>query len=84
MFKEQDASFEPPRAANQYRRTSSVCQGICSNEVFRLGGEIIFLATMAPQVANLGHPGVQFPIADHQFQVSFVVAKDWDGKGIAA
>ena len=84
MFKEQDTRFELSSVPNQCRRTSTVCQGIRSDEVFRLGGEIIFLATAAPQLANLGQAGVQFPVADDQFQVSCVVAKDWKGEGIAS
>ena len=84
MFKEEDTCFELSGVANQHRRTSAVCQGICSDEVFRLGGQIIFLATPAPQVANLDQAGVHFPFTDHQFQVSCVIAKDWEGKGIAS
>jgi hypothetical protein len=83
MFIEQDASFKLPIPANQHRRTPFIFHGICSDEIFRLRGEIIFLATAAPEFANLSQAGVQFPIAHHQSQVSCVIGKNRNSDGIA-
>jgi hypothetical protein len=84
MLIEQDASFKLPIPANQHRRTPFIFHGICSDEVFRLCGEIIFLATAAPEFANLSQAGEQSSIAHYQLQVSCVIGKNRKGDGVAA
>ena len=84
MLIKQDTGFEFLLPANQHRRTSSIWQGIGCDEVFRLGGQIIFLPTTAAQFANLGHIGVQFPVADHQVGDNSAVTNAGDGSRSAA
>ena len=54
MFVEQHARFQLPLAPDQDGSAPSVLVCICSNKVFRLGGEIIFLPTPASKLPNLG------------------------------
>ena len=65
MFVEQDASFEFFIPADQNRGASSVRQGVGRDEVFRLRSKILFLATSAPQLANLRQVRLDLAITDH-------------------
>ncbi len=64
MFIEQDTRFEFLILANQHRGTPSVCQRIGGDEVFRLRGEIVLLATPPAKLQNLRQVRMELPIAD--------------------
>ena len=65
MLIEQDTRFEFVILANQHRGTPSVCQRIGRDEVFRLRGEIVLLATAPAKLPNLPQVRMELPIADN-------------------
>src|ERR1700677_320894 len=84
MLIEKDAGFEFLIPANQDRRTSSVCQGIGRDEVFRVSGQVVFLAAAQAQLANLRQTREQLPVAENQVGCSCAVTKHGAGSGIVS
>src|ERR1700733_3289275 len=64
MLIEQDTRFELPIPPDQYRGAPSVCQRICGDEVFRLRGKVVLLATSPAKLPNLCQVRMKLSIAD--------------------
>jgi hypothetical protein len=71
MFDKQDAGFEIVIPANQNRRNPAVFLLVCSNEIFKIRGEVVLLAAAQTEFPNGRdiHPKLSF--TDKNFGGSF-------------
>ena len=53
MLKKVDTGLEFAITANEHGRHSSKAEGVGSDEIFGIGGEVVLLATAQTKVANL-------------------------------
>src|SRR5277367_4299307 len=82
MLVEQHTRFKVAVLTDQHRRASSVCQGVCRDEVFRVCGEIVFLTTLPAKLENLCKVRMELSIADNHVRSSRALDKHRAGPRI--
>ena len=80
VFEEQNTGFKSTIAANEDGRNPSVFRCIGSDEVFRVGGEVVLLAAVQAESTNFGQAGEQLSLSDKDFRGAFSAFKCDCGK----
>jgi hypothetical protein len=71
MLHEEEAGFEFPIAANENGRHSFKSQRVGSNEIFRIGGEVVLLTAAQAELTNLLEERSQLTLTDDEIGGTF-------------
>ena len=79
MLHEEDTGFELLVAANQNRRYSPKPQRVGSNEIFRIGGEIVLLTAAQAELMDLLEEWPQLVLTDDEVGGAFTAIQKRTG-----
>ena len=71
MLHEEDTGFELVIAANEHSPHSSKSEGVGSNEIFRIGGEVVLLTAAQAELSNLLEEWPQLTLTDDEIGGTF-------------
>jgi hypothetical protein len=79
MLDEQDTGFQVTISANQDCRNSSISLRVCRNEVLKIRGVVVLLATAQAEFTNRRHIRSKLSFPDKNFGGSFAAFVQWAG-----